>query len=97
MCDFSVYRKAHEWDMEVLEQVLSGEKLPSPPYGLGVYQHKAEDFTRDTNRPAEEYHRLKVHGFYNFLLGPYVVLGNTTLSTVATFSMPISKQNYLSV
>jgi hypothetical protein len=30
-------------------------------------------------------HQPTVHGFYYFLLGPDVVLGNMTLSTVATF------------
>jgi hypothetical protein len=29
MYDFSVYRKAYEWGMEVLEQILSREKSPS--------------------------------------------------------------------
>jgi hypothetical protein len=34
------------WNVYCLEKHLP---LVYPPYGLGVYQHKADDFTRDTN------------------------------------------------
>jgi hypothetical protein len=60
-----------------------------------MYQHKAEDFTGDTNPPAEEYHCPTVHGFYHFLLGPDVVLGNMTLSTVVTFLNAHIKAEFL--
>jgi hypothetical protein len=70
------------WNKYCLEK---NRPLVYPPYGMGVYRHKAEDFTSNNNPPAEENHRPTVHGFYNFLLGPDVMLGKTTLSTVVTF------------
>jgi hypothetical protein len=48
--------------------------LVYPPSGLGVYQHKVDDFGRDFNPLAEEYHHDTVNGFYNLLHGPEVVL-----------------------
>jgi hypothetical protein len=39
-----------------------------------MYQHKAEDFTSDTNPPEEEFHVLQSMGFTTFYLDQMLCL-----------------------